>query len=779
MTRLSSLRLEALRGATRSFELKFESGKSVVIIFGENGSGKSTICDGLDLLCNGNVGSLDRKGLGAATSRFWHSTNRKSTDIEITLASSAGTWTAKVAKGKLTVIPSEGRPRVAILRRHQILDLLTGRPGDRYEAVRPFIAIDGVDESERALRDLMNDVERQQSIANARIGENLQSIENIWKQVGCPAPSKFEWAEAEANRDTAELDQAINLIRNVTNQRNGLTSRSQDWEQAGTRVENARTALNKAEAALNTELQNAVAGGEELTQLLQAARHFFQHHGQPEACPLCGSREFAGGLPESVENKLDSLDSLQAALSDRAKAQKALDQAAAPSQTAWKQLNKAADEMCSACGGDWPEDLPRPTAITQVHSERIASGADSDWPHELIKKLSTEATKLGEALDPELNRRTQRRSLLQTLRDALDQYRHNQQQKGELDALLPRLRNAHVALVEERHAFVDEILRRIATRVGELYEEVHPGEGLSKISLQLDPDKRTSLDVLSQFPGAKDPPPGAYLSESHLDTLGLCIFIALVELDAPAQTVLVLDDVVASVDEPHVDRIIEMIYNVSEYFAHCVVTTHYLPWREKFRWGWLKNGECQLIELGEWSMNGGVVGSKSTPRIDVLRNLVAEAKPDAQLVTACAGVVLEAVLTFLTRTYECAVPQRRTKPTLGDLLPAVNKKLRAALRVEIHDSPVAEGAAAPTVMIGDALNKIEQFAALRNIMGCHFNDIAFQLKDASGVEFGKMVLELADGLLHPEHGWPASDKSGEYWSNGKKSRRLFPLKQPA
>ena len=32
--------------------MKFESGKSVVIIYGENGSGKSTICDGLDLLSN-------------------------------------------------------------------------------------------------------------------------------------------------------------------------------------------------------------------------------------------------------------------------------------------------------------------------------------------------------------------------------------------------------------------------------------------------------------------------------------------------------------------------------------------------------------------------------------------------------------------------------------------------------------------------------------------------------------------------------------------------------
>src|SRR6266516_1681464 len=100
MARLSSLRLEALRGATQPYEIKFESGKSVVIIYGDNGAGKSTICDGFDLLCNASVGALERKGLGKVT-RYWHSTNRKATDIKVTLTSSAGTWTAQVAGGQL------------------------------------------------------------------------------------------------------------------------------------------------------------------------------------------------------------------------------------------------------------------------------------------------------------------------------------------------------------------------------------------------------------------------------------------------------------------------------------------------------------------------------------------------------------------------------------------------------------------------------------------------------------------------------------------------------
>ena len=59
---------------------------------------------------------------------------------------------------------------------------------------------------------------------------------------------------------------------------------------------------------------------------------------------------------------------------------------------------------------------------------------------------------------------------------------------------------------------MDSILKRVAGRVGELYEAIHPGEGLSQISLALDPDKRASLEILGQFPGRTAAPPGAYFA---------------------------------------------------------------------------------------------------------------------------------------------------------------------------------------------------------------------------------------------------------------------------
>ncbi|MBP7325430.1 MAG: AAA family ATPase, partial [Alicycliphilus sp.] len=68
---LGGIKIEGLRGAAKPVELTFEKGKKLTIIYGENGTGKSTICDALDLLGNGKVGSLDTRGLGSAIHKYW------------------------------------------------------------------------------------------------------------------------------------------------------------------------------------------------------------------------------------------------------------------------------------------------------------------------------------------------------------------------------------------------------------------------------------------------------------------------------------------------------------------------------------------------------------------------------------------------------------------------------------------------------------------------------------------------------------------------------------
>jgi len=156
--------------------------------------------------------------------------------------------------------------------------------------------------------------------------------------------------------------------------------------------------------------------------------------------------------------------------------------------------------------------------------------------------------------------------------------------RQDLDVLMPRLKRALEVVESERKKYADKILHDIADDVSRLYEKVHPGEGLNKISLDLDPVRRASLEIAADFQGQQGAPPQAYFSDSHLDTLGLCVFLALARRETPGEAILVLDDVLGSMDEPHVERLIEMLYEKAGKFRQSIITTHYRPWREKFRW---------------------------------------------------------------------------------------------------------------------------------------------------------------------------------------------------
>src|SRR6266496_4371079 len=135
---LQKLTIEYLRGSVLPFSLSFEKNKKLTVIYGENASGKSTICDGLEFLGKGIVGSLENRGLGRTT-RYWHSLGKTASDVSVTLEAGSITCTGTILKGEVVCVPTTCRPRVEVLRRSQILSLLQATPGGRYEAIRAFI----------------------------------------------------------------------------------------------------------------------------------------------------------------------------------------------------------------------------------------------------------------------------------------------------------------------------------------------------------------------------------------------------------------------------------------------------------------------------------------------------------------------------------------------------------------------------------------------------------------------------------------------------------------
>jgi uncharacterized protein YhaN len=139
-----------------------------------------------------------------------------------------------------------------------------------------------------------------------------------------------------------------------------------------------------------------------------------------------------------------------------------------------------------------------------------------------------------------------------------------------------------------------------------MYSRLHPGERLNFEALKMDEKRRASLLQVASFEGHSDVPPTAYFSDSHLDTLGVCLFMSVAKFSHPENAVLVMDDVFTSVDLSHMERVLELLLEESKHFAQIIVTTHFRPWVDLLEQHPAFESQVQLIQLGEWSAEQGM-----------------------------------------------------------------------------------------------------------------------------------------------------------------------------
>jgi AAA domain len=764
---LIGLLIENLRGSVTPFNLPFEKNKTLTIIYGENGTGKSTVADAFDLLGNGNVGSLDTRGLGV-TRKYWHSVGKAAADVKVTLETSSGNCVVSLGKNSVAVANETLRPQIAVLRRSQILQLIEANAADRYKAISRFVDVSGMEASESALRNLIRTKESEYNTATTRVAENRSEIARFWTQVGSPGSSANAWAGQEVQKDQSHLDKRKVSIDGLIGLWDRLPAHPQKVGGFVNQLKSAEEAQERALKELDALKDSVASDYLEVLAILKAAQAHFHKHPNPATCPLCESSEKVSGLAGEVNRRIQSqglhsdLETAKNAVEVKRAAVQQAKQRVADSEAAAAADAAALEAYCN--GAEVPADVVTPTF--PLPADITAWGT---WIAGNQDKRTNWAGASETCVDD--------KKFIGTLRTSLDALASNEKSAKGLEALLPRLKKTLELVERERKKFTDNILNAISTKVGELYETIHPGEGLKKIVLALDDAKRASLEIATEFGGKQDAPPQAYFSDSHLDTLGLCIFLALAERDTPGDKLLVLDDVLGSVDEPHVERVISMIYDTSQRFRHTVVTTHYRPWREKFRWGVLKPDQvCHFVELNRWTFDKGIsLSGAIIPEIARLKTLLADTTPDIQSITGKAGVILEALLDFITLQYGCAVPRRHGNAyVLSDLLGAVNGKLLVALKAET----LGGGQVITATELKPILDQIGAVAQARNVLGAHFNPAAFELYPTEGIRFAKLVEQLCDALVCPDHGHPVKD-TGSYWRNGGDTRRLHPLKKPS
>jgi hypothetical protein len=770
---MQQLSISGFRGATKSIDLIFED-KPVVMIFGENGTGKSTIVDAIDFICNECAGPLEGRQ-STPVKEYLPSLGSKAADLKVQLKWATKTWNATLDGAKAKVIGTSPRPKARILRRTQILEIVDAQPAKRYEAFSRFVAVPKVEQAENALREAVRIVNGEFDAAVRSLSDAQTALTKLQTEAGASAADLMKWAMDKNNIDPKDLTARVQhisiLLSSVQATKTALNGLNQVRGQA---TEDA-TIIQSLTITLQAAEEQSEEAKNDLLKLLDVAADYLAAHEEQDACPVCEQPIDRAELIARITTRKASGAAVIAASAELDAARKSGERRQTLVKDAQTRLLRASANLLN----EFRQSESPAVASRKIDWTTFSLIQDTvaDEQAEAAEQQALSLLMACEQCDPALQTEKITLSLeLEALRAIKLQFgavvKSGKQAKAQ-ETMSKRLKNILDIVEAQRKAYVDQALASITQRVDTLYAKLHPGEKLGDIKLQLDPNKRGSLNVSSRFESKTGIPPQAYYSEAHMDTLGICIFIALAEKDVAADTLLVLDDVLTSADQSHVDRFISVVHE--ELKLPVLITTHYRPWRDRYRYAKGPVGNVHLIELLAWSQERGVRHTKTKLEIDELNLLMAAEPIDRQSLASKSGVLLEAALRELCLLYKCKIPlDAEGKHTLGEYLSGLESKLRKLMK-SIANS---QGGIALTTEILPLLEAVDSMTWIRNQVGAHFNLDGMDISDTQISQFAKSTCTLLEALICHGCGELPRKNTGSFFSCGCKARELHPLTSP-
>ncbi len=156
--------------------------------------------------------------------------------------------------------------------------------------------------------------------------------------------------------------------------------------------------------------------------------------------------------------------------------------------------------------------------------------------------------------------------------------------------------------LESRNSILDQLYSEIKDRFVELYRELHLDDEMKFDALLV--SEGAGVDFKVDFHGRGVNPPHALHSEGHQDSMGICLYLALAErLTQGFIDLIILDDVMMSVDAPHRREICKLLANFFK-GRQFFITTHDHTWARQLQSEGVISSKNR-IEFSNWTIENG------------------------------------------------------------------------------------------------------------------------------------------------------------------------------
>jgi energy-coupling factor transporter ATP-binding protein EcfA2 len=557
--KVQRLVMHAFRGVPGEMTVDFGKGDSIVV-YGDNGTGKSTIADALEWYFTGAIELLSHEGRQHAV-RHVGGENNGGTSVEVVTNGTLG--------GKV-VFPDERsaetfqaiRRETFLLRGRTLADFINKTKTEKWKALVEILGLDAIEDLREDLQRARNDLRKESKAAEAEVKTYRQalasgteavtndavlaSLQQICGSLGVDAPPSLDHVV-----DPSWLTTAIGASAAV--------SEPSDRESllAEIRTLSPPAVDRRALDAWNELVSSERARLLPRASLVREAKRLFETGAMDKGrCPLCGqkvddktlARRIETGLVEVMEASRD-LERVRDPV-----AQHADDLGGAYEKRRSIQSRARAMDLELPS----PPDIPHPDirrcvdSLAPVAVDAITT-AQSD-----IRKWDRAAGALArKAAPPAQSTRDTQLVMLAALCQQVNAWQLAERRAARSRRALDLAERVFDAYQSKQKEDLTELLKRISRRVAEIYSALHSGEDLDAVSVE--PWTAKGIELAIDFYGSHQRPPHGVLSESHLNSLAIALFLAMAESFNEQIGFLLLDDVINSFDVEHRGRLAELL----------------------------------------------------------------------------------------------------------------------------------------------------------------------------------------------------------------------------
>jgi DNA repair exonuclease SbcCD ATPase subunit len=703
---VKKIKISGFRGLLVPFTLDFKKGNSLrsAVIYGMNGTGKSSITDAWEWFHSGKIDHLKREG--AKASSYPHrEASRGDTFVEIDLKDEIleeslckefdhDRITIPKKKGDFSSF-EENAPYPCHLRHKDLSQFVYYTKTKKYDKLANLMGFEkqlnfqkSLKRVSRKLKAKFENVEEEKERMETKLLNHIE-LESFDEEILTTMLNQRlkKWNLDEFEKDS-ELSYIIDLLRakiesdplaeklscleDYKNELENINIKNKLCERIDLFIENLEDFLKK-EISISRII---------LIDLYEQGKSILEEHTKykrdENICPLCG-QTYLGNLREHIDSELNKLEDLKQ-LVDKLNTKKKIILSELPDI---KNI-KSKKEKANIVFKEIDLDLPSQKLIEELESiiQEINKIYDLlQWDFENLsidelKKLQATNSNLNEFID---KYKENKKNILNRVKKKIEDLKANENRQKLVEDYewlkkLKDLKKEYLS-IEKKYLslkelklnytktvenFVEKNVKNVKARFNDISEDVSKyyntiekrtaGISNPNIKLLTDPNRAVILEII--FHEEKVSPAYKYLSESQLNSFGLAIFLAAVSNFNDFKFV-ILDDIVNSFDAYKRPEIIQLLRDEFSDFQ-ILILTHDKVWYKQITENfpsWIK------LRFNRYVFGSGPIVDIGKTKLEEIHDLLDKDKPiDAGRLL---GPLMERQLQLISELFNVKVKYKR------------------------------------------------------------------------------------------------------------------------